>query len=72
MSALRLWIPLAVFGLLLGYGMMYPNQQIYLYFLLPIKAKYFVAIYGLFELFNGIASSGSSCRCSTRNSLASR
>lgn len=50
----------AVFGLLLGYGMMYPNQQIYLYFLLPIKAKYFVAIYGLFELFNGIANSGSS------------
>jgi len=50
----------AVFGLLLGFGMMYPNQQIYLYFLLPIKAKYFVAIYGLFELFNGVASSGSS------------
>lgn len=50
----------AVFGLLLGFGMMYPNQQIYLYFLLPIKAKYFVAIYGLFELFNGIANSGSS------------
>jgi membrane associated rhomboid family serine protease len=50
----------AVFGLLLGFGMMYPNQQIYIYFLLPIKAKYFVAIYGLFELFNGIANSGSS------------
>jgi membrane associated rhomboid family serine protease len=50
----------AVFGLLLGFGMMYPNQQIYLYFLLPIKAKYFVAIYGLFELFNGVANSGSS------------
>ena len=50
----------AVFGLLLGYGMMFPNQQIYLYFLLPIKAKWFVLIYGLFELFNGVANSGSS------------
>ena len=50
----------AVFGLLLGYGMMFPNQQIYLYFLLPIKAKWFVIIYGLFELFNGVANSGSS------------
>jgi len=50
----------AVFGLLLGFGMMYPNQQIYLYFLLPIKAKYFVAINGLLELFNGVSNSGSS------------
>ena len=49
----------AVFGLLLGYGMTYPNQRIYLYFLMPIKAKYFVAFYGLFELFSGFARSDS-------------
>jgi membrane associated rhomboid family serine protease len=49
----------AVFGLLLAYGMTFPNQEIYVYFLLPIKAKYFVAIYGLFELFSGLANSGS-------------
>jgi membrane associated rhomboid family serine protease len=59
-----LWTPTvgasgAVFGLLLGYGMTYPNQWIYLYFLMPIKAKYFVAFYGLFELFSGIARSDS-------------
>ena len=59
-----LWTPTvgasgAVFGLLLGYGMTYPNQRIYLYFLMPIKAKYFVAFYGLFELFSGIARSDS-------------
>jgi membrane associated rhomboid family serine protease len=45
----------AVFGLLLAYGMMFPNQQIYLYFLFPIKAKYFVIGYGLIELFSGMA-----------------
>ena len=45
----------AVFGLLLAFGMMFPNQQIYLYFLFPIKAKYFVIGYGLIELFSGIS-----------------
>jgi membrane associated rhomboid family serine protease len=30
-------------------------MKIYLYFLLPIKAKYFVIIYGLFELIAGIS-----------------
>lgn len=45
----------AVFGLLLAFGMMFPNAQIYIYFLFPIRAKYFVIIYGLFELFSGIS-----------------
>lgn len=45
----------AVFGLLLAFGMMFPNAQIYLYFLFPIKAKYFVIGYGLIELFSGIS-----------------
>jgi len=45
----------AVFGVLLAFGMMFPNQYIYVYFALPIKAKYFVAIYGALELYNGIA-----------------
>ncbi len=45
----------AVFGVLLAFGMMFPNQPIYIYFLLPIKAKYFVIIYGVLELYNGIA-----------------
>ena len=44
----------AVFGVLLAFGMMFPNQYIYIYFALPIKAKYFVAIYGALELWNGI------------------
>ncbi|MDZ7847275.1 MAG: rhomboid family intramembrane serine protease [Owenweeksia sp.] len=45
----------AVMGILLAFGMMFPNQYIYIYFALPIKAKYFVGIYAAIELFNGIA-----------------
>ena len=45
----------AVFGVLLAFGMLFPNNLIYLYFAIPIKAKYFVIFYGLFELYNGIA-----------------
>lgn len=44
----------AVFGILLAYGMMFPNQMIYLYFLFPIKAKWFVIGYGVLELFTGV------------------
>ena len=44
----------AVFGVLLAFGMMFPNMYIYLYFFIPLKAKYFVIIYGLFELYAGV------------------
>lgn len=44
----------AVFGVLLAFGMLFPNQYIYIYFVLPVKVKYFVAIYGALELYNGI------------------
>lgn len=47
----------AVFGLLLAFGMMFPNAEIYVYFLLPIKAKWFVVIYGALELIFGITGS---------------
>lgn len=43
-----------VFGLLLAFGMMFPNTTIYLYFLLPIKTKWFVIGYIVVELFNGV------------------
>ena len=45
----------AVYGILLAFGMMFPNMRIYLYFLFPIKAKYFVAALGLLELINGLS-----------------
>lgn len=43
----------AVFGVLLAFGMLFPNTLLYLYFAIPIKAKYFVILYGLFELYSG-------------------
>lgn len=43
-----------VFGLLLAFGMMFPNAYIYLYFLFPIKTKWFVIGYIVLELFNGV------------------
>jgi membrane associated rhomboid family serine protease len=44
----------AVFGVLLAFGMMFPNSMIYVFFFLPMKAKYFVLLYGIFELYSGI------------------
>ena len=44
----------AVYGLLLAFGMLFPNSIIYLYMAIPIKTKYFVAGIGCFALFNGI------------------
>lgn len=49
----------AVFGILLAFGMLFPNALIYIYFLFPIKAKYFVIIYGALELIFGITDSTS-------------
>lgn len=44
----------AVFGVLLAFGMTFPDTRIYLYFAIPIKAKYFVIGYGLLELYSGL------------------
>lgn len=50
----------AVFGILLGFGMLFPNTELMLLFPpIPIKAKYFVLGYGAIELFSGIANTGS-------------
>jgi membrane associated rhomboid family serine protease len=47
----------AVFGCLAAFGYLFPNRYIYLNFLFPIKAKWFVMIYAGMELFLGIKSS---------------
>ncbi|MDR0765919.1 MAG: rhomboid family intramembrane serine protease [Odoribacteraceae bacterium] len=45
----------AVFGLLLAFGMLFPNTELMLMFIpVPIKAKYFVIGYGAIELFLGL------------------
>src|ERR1039458_8354644 len=41
----------AIFGLLLAFGVLYPNQMVLMNFLFPIKAKYMVMIYGGIELW---------------------
>ena len=35
-----------IYGILLAYGLLFPNRAIYLYFLFPMKAKHFVLIFG--------------------------
>ena len=45
----------AIFGLLLAFGMLFPNTRLMLLFPpIPIKAKYFVIGYGVIELFMGM------------------
>jgi membrane associated rhomboid family serine protease len=41
----------AIFGILVAFAMMFPDRPIYLYFLLPIKAKYLVMFFAVIELF---------------------
>ncbi len=46
----------SVFGLLLAFGWLFPEQRLYLMFIpVPIKARYFVAGYAVVELFLGVA-----------------
>jgi membrane associated rhomboid family serine protease len=49
----------AIYGLLLAFGLLFSDRTIYLYFLFPIKAKYFVMIMGALEFYAAIATSGS-------------
>ncbi len=43
-----------VYGILLAFGMMFPNQPIYLYFLFPIRAKWLVIGFGVLQLYSAI------------------
>ncbi len=46
----------AVFGILLAFGMLFPNAQLFIIpFPFPIKAKWFVIGYGVLELVFGVA-----------------
>ena len=52
----------AVYGILLAFGMTFPNEYIYLYFLMPIKVKWFIIgmiaieiLQGVFYSFDGVA-----------------
>jgi membrane associated rhomboid family serine protease len=45
----------SIFGILMAFGYLFPNSEMFLFPLpIPIKAKYFVSFYGLYELYQGI------------------
>lgn len=45
----------AIYGLLAAYGYLFPDSRIYIYFLVPIKAKYFVMILMAISLISGLS-----------------
>lgn len=48
----------AVYGILLGFGMTYPEERIFIFPLpVPIKGKWFVCIYAAIELFSALGTS---------------
>lgn len=47
----------AVFGCLAAFGYLFPNSLIYVYFFIPIKAKWFVILYAGLELWLGVQNS---------------
>ncbi len=47
----------AVYGVLIAFAMMFPDRYIFIYFLLPVKAKYLIAFYIIFE-FLSVGSGG--------------
>jgi membrane associated rhomboid family serine protease len=49
----------AIYGLLLAYGLLFPERPIYLYLFIPIKAKWFVVIMGVIELVSSFSTPGS-------------
>lgn len=48
----------AVFGILLAFGMLFPNREVLVFFLFPMKAKHFVVLFGLLELYLAVPARG--------------
>ena len=48
----------AIYGLLLAYGLYFPDRPIYMYFLFPVPAKLFVLIMGLIAFYSSVAGAG--------------
>lgn len=49
----------AIYGILVAFAMLYPEAVIYLYFLIPVKAKYLAILLGAIAFLAGISGSGS-------------
>ncbi|MFN2424897.1 MAG: rhomboid family intramembrane serine protease [Candidatus Binatia bacterium] len=57
------WIPSvgasgAIYGILMAYAMWFPNRQVYLYFVLPIRVRYLIIFLILLETTQAIQSTG--------------
>lgn len=49
----------AIYGLLLAFGLIYPNRPIFIWFVIPIPAKWFVVIIGAIEFLSELSGPGS-------------
>lgn len=49
----------AVYGILLAYGLIFPNRYVYLYFFIPVRVKYFVIIIGALTFFSSFGGGSS-------------
>ncbi len=45
----------AIYGVLLAFGLLFPNRPIFLWFIIPVKAKWFVLAMGLIEFFSEVS-----------------
>jgi membrane associated rhomboid family serine protease len=48
----------AIYGLLAAYGILFPDRTLLLYFIVPVKAKWFVLILGLITFWSTLSMSG--------------
>jgi membrane associated rhomboid family serine protease len=57
------WVPSvgasgAIYGILMAYAMWFPNRQVYLYFVLPIRVRYLIVFLFVLETTQAIQSTG--------------
>jgi membrane associated rhomboid family serine protease len=45
----------AIYGILLAFGLIFPNVKVYIYFLIPMKSKYLVLLLGGLQLYLGLS-----------------
>jgi membrane associated rhomboid family serine protease len=55
-SAVTIGASGAIYAILLAYGLTWPNREVLLYFLFPIKIKYLLIAFGLMEFFGTLSS----------------
>lgn len=49
----------AIYGILVAFGLLYPHQPIYIWFLFPIPARIFVLIFGVLTFISALSAPGS-------------